>query len=107
MTYPSSHPVGSANHSQGHVPQGQGSQGQGSQGHGGSSIGSGAAGASSLSQPSYRCHLQGGPQVEGDHQLEKLEFALALALAQGDTHRSEDLRNQIAALGGNLEEPGT
>ena len=96
MTYPSSHPVGSPTHA----------QGQGSQGHGGSAAGSGAAG-SSLSQPGYRCHLQGGPQVEGDHQLEKLEFALALALTQGDTHRSEDLRHQIAALGGNLEEPGT
>jgi len=44
---------------------------------------------------------------EGDHQLEKLEFALAVALTRGDLQRSENLRNQIAALGGNQEEPGT
>ena len=97
MAYPSSHPIGSASHSQGHN----------SQGHGGGSVANGASGSSSLAQPGYRCHLQGGPQAEGDHQLEKLEFALAVALTQGDTHRSEVLRDQIAALGGNLEEPGT
>ncbi|MEI7665172.1 MAG: hypothetical protein WCI65_03890 [Synechococcaceae cyanobacterium ELA263] len=97
MAYPSSHPVGSSPHSQGHNAQG----------HGGGSVANGAAGSSSLSQPGYRCHLQGGPQAEGDHQLEKLEFALAVALTRGDTHRSEVLRDQIAALGGNLEEPGT
>ena len=44
---------------------------------------------------------------EGEHQLEKLEFALAVALTRGDLQRSENLRNQIAALGGNQEEPGT
>jgi hypothetical protein len=44
---------------------------------------------------------------EGDHQLEKLEFALAVALTRGDLQLSENLRNQIAALGGNQEEPGT
>ena len=44
---------------------------------------------------------------EGDHQLEKLEFALAVALTRGDLQRSENLRNQIAAMGGNQEEPGT
>ncbi|MDA0887421.1 MAG: hypothetical protein O2977_07125 [Cyanobacteria bacterium] len=44
---------------------------------------------------------------EGDHQLEKLEFALAVALTRGDLQRSQTLRDQIAALGGNLEEPGT
>ncbi len=97
MAYPSSHPVGSAPHAQGHS----------SQGHGGASAANGASGSSSLSHPSYRCHLQGGPQAEGDHQLEKLEFALAVALTQGDIHRSEVLRDQIAALGGNHEEPGT
>ena len=97
MAYPSSHPVGSSPHSQGHNAQGLG----------GGSVANGAAGSSSLSQPGYRCHLQGGPQAEGDHQLEKLEFALAVALTRGDTHRSEVLRDQIAALGGNLEEPGT
>jgi hypothetical protein len=46
-------------------------------------------------------------QPEGDHQLEKLEFALAVALTRGDQHRSAQLRDQIAALGGNQEEPGT
>ena len=44
---------------------------------------------------------------EGDHQLEKLEFALAVALTRGDLQRSEQLRHQIDALGGNREEPGT
>ena len=44
---------------------------------------------------------------EGDHQLEKLEFALAVALTCGDVQRSQALRDQIAALGGNREEPGT
>ncbi len=44
---------------------------------------------------------------EGDHQLEKLEFALAVALTRGDVQRSQALRDQIAALGGNREEPGT
>jgi protein-arginine kinase activator protein McsA len=45
--------------------------------------------------------------VEGDHQLEKLQFALAVALTRQDARRSAELREQIAALGGNLEEPGT
>jgi len=44
---------------------------------------------------------------EGEHQLEKLEFALAVALTRGDELRSQQLRDAIAALGGNLEEPGT
>ncbi len=43
----------------------------------------------------------------GEHTLEKLEFALAVALTRGDVHRSQSLREQIAALGGNQEEPGT
>lgn len=47
------------------------------------------------------------PHPEGEHQLEKLEFALAVALTRGDQQRSEQLRQQIAALGGNQEEPGT
>jgi len=37
---------------------------------------------------------------EGDHQLEKLEFALAVALTRGDQRRSHQLREQIEALGG-------
>lgn len=45
--------------------------------------------------------------TEGEHQLEKLEFALAVALTRGDVQRSEQLRHQIDALGGNREEPGT
>lgn len=46
-------------------------------------------------------------ETAGDHQLEKLEFALAVALTRGDQQRSALLREQIAALGGNQEEPGT
>ena len=45
--------------------------------------------------------------VEGGHQLEKLEFALAVAVTRGDASRVAVLREQIDALGGNLEEPGT
>ncbi len=44
---------------------------------------------------------------EGGHQLEKLEFALAVAMTRGDVSRCEMLRGQIAELGGNVEEPGT
>jgi hypothetical protein len=44
---------------------------------------------------------------ESDHQLEKLEFALAVAIGRGDGPRIQALRDQIAALGGNSEEPGT
>ena len=44
---------------------------------------------------------------EGGHQLEKLEFALAVAITRGDDDRCELLRAQIAELGGNVEEPGT
>lgn len=50
-----------------------------------------------------RCSLQ----AERDHQLEKLEFALAVALTRGDAERSLALRQAIEALGGNDEEPGT
>ncbi len=45
--------------------------------------------------------------AEGGHQLEKLEFALAVAITRGDASRVRQLRDQIAALGGNREEPGT
>ena len=44
---------------------------------------------------------------ERDHQLEKLEFALAFSESKGDTRRSDALRAKIADLGGNKEEPGT
>ncbi len=47
------------------------------------------------------------PANGGEHTLEKLEFALAVALTRGDGPRSQSLREQIAALGGNQEEPGT
>ena len=45
--------------------------------------------------------------IEGGHQLEKLEFALAVAITRGDQSKSDQLRVQIADLGGNIEEPGT
>ena len=44
---------------------------------------------------------------EGGHQLEKLEFALAVAQNQGDEAKSLVLRKKILDLGGNIEEPGT
>ena len=44
---------------------------------------------------------------EGGHQLEKLEFALAIAQTQGDEKKSILLRKKIFELGGNVEEPGT
>ena len=45
--------------------------------------------------------------LEGDHQLEKLEFALAIAQTRGDHLKSEILKKKIFELGGNVEEPGT
>ena len=44
---------------------------------------------------------------EGGHQLEKLEFALAIAQTKGDKKKSLILRKKIVELGGNVEEPGT
>ena len=44
---------------------------------------------------------------EGGHQLEKLEFALAVAQTKGDEEKSQSLRKKIVELGGNIEEPGT
>ncbi len=44
---------------------------------------------------------------EGGHQLEKLEFALAVAQTHGDEEKSLALRKRIFELGGNIEEPGT
>jgi hypothetical protein len=64
-------------------------------------------GAARPSAPAPHCQLRRHSQEEGDHQLEKLEFALAVALTRGDLQRSALLRSQIAALGGNQEEPGT
>jgi len=70
---------------------------------------SGHAAGPSLATPGnlgYR-RCQASSPSEGEHQLEKLEFALAVALTRGDLQRSEQLRHAIAALGGNQEEPGT
>ncbi|MBD2719947.1 MULTISPECIES: hypothetical protein [unclassified Synechococcus] len=67
----------------------------------------GQGAAPRVSSPAPHCKLRTHSQVEGDHQLEKLEFALAVALTRGDLQRSDQLRSQIAALGGNQEEPGT
>ena len=44
---------------------------------------------------------------EGGHQLEKLEFALAVAQTKGDEVKALILRKKIVELGGNIEEPGT
>ena len=41
---------------------------------------------------------------EGGHQLEKLEFALAIAQTKGDEKKSITLRKKIVELGGNVEE---
>ncbi|MEI6615262.1 MAG: hypothetical protein WCL59_01680 [Cyanobium sp. ELA507] len=62
------------------------------------------AAAHGLAHP--RCQTLSSPS-EGEHQLEKLEFALAVALTRGDVQRSQQLRDAITALGGNQEEPGT
>ena len=45
--------------------------------------------------------------IEGGHQLEKLEFALAVAQTRGEGKKSEILKKKIVELGGNVEEPGT
>ena len=44
---------------------------------------------------------------EGGHQLEKLEFALAVAQTNGVEEKSLVLKEKIFELGGNVEEPGT
>ena len=44
---------------------------------------------------------------EGGHQLEKLEFALAVAQTKVDEQKSLLLMKKIVELGGNVEEPGT
>jgi hypothetical protein len=45
--------------------------------------------------------------LEGGHQLEKLEFALAHAEAKEMQLAAASLQDRIADLGGNAEEPGT
>jgi hypothetical protein len=44
---------------------------------------------------------------ERDHQMEKLQFALAVAVSRGDANRIQDLRNRIAEFGDGGAEPGT
>ena len=80
--------------------------GQGLSGHS-SGFGGGLA-----SEGTTGCSGSGFPQPsgrssDGEHLLEKLEFALAVAITRGDAARVQALRDQIAALGGNSEEPGT
>ena len=70
-----------------------------------------ASGACTMTQSSSSVHgltirTRSG-FIEGGHQLEKLEFALAVAEARGDQTRCSTLRDRIADLGGNAEEPGT
>lgn len=65
--------------------------------------GTSAAGTSASGTPA----CQSRAYAEGGHQLEKLEFALAVAITRGDRQREQQLRAAIDALGGNREEPGT
>ena len=58
----------------------------------------------SRSQPSRPCVHS---SEEASHELEKLEFALAVAITRGDQERAAACRVAIDALGGNREEPGT
>jgi hypothetical protein len=46
-------------------------------------------------------------QIEIDHQLEKLEFALAFSLNIGDKIRSDQIKDKIKIIGVQYEEPGT
>ena len=66
-----------------------------------------ASGGSRSAFRSFPAGRSGRGYVEGGHQLEKLEFALAIAEARGDMSRCSTLRDRIADLGGNAEEPGT
>ena len=45
--------------------------------------------------------------TEQDHQIEKLEFALAISQTIGDTIRSDQIKDQIKKIGLIYEEPGT
>lgn len=63
--------------------------------------------SAAASSPTTSSVYPRGRTSEGDHLLEKLEFALAVAISRGDTARVQALRDQIDALGGNCEEPGT
>jgi len=45
--------------------------------------------------------------LQKDHQLEKLEFALAISQTNGDKIKSDQIKDQIEKIGFNYEEPGT
>ena len=45
--------------------------------------------------------------IEKDHQLEKLEFALAISRTLGDKIRSDQIKDQIEKIGSIYQEPGT
>ena len=45
--------------------------------------------------------------LEIDHQLEKLEFALAISQTKGDKIKSDQIKDQIKLIGVKYEEPGT
>ena len=69
---------------------------------------SGKAGVtSSVFSPLARSSIRLQAFHEWGHQLEKLEFALAVAATRGDQTRASVLRAQIETMGGNIEEPGT
>lgn len=76
----------------------------------GSSAAASAHGSSPVSHAGHRRQVSPhtgfspGPRPsarssESDHQLEKLEFALAVAMTRGDAARVQSLRDQIALLG--------
>lgn len=68
------------------------------------SISRGALPTGTRSQPLRPCVRS---SEEASHELEKLEFALAVAITRGDQERAAACRVAIDALGGNREEPGT
>ena len=45
--------------------------------------------------------------IEIDHQLEKLEFALAISRTIGDKIKSDQIRDQLKIIGYQHLEPGT
>lgn len=64
----------------------------------------GTQSAAARTQPNRPCVRS---SEEASHELEKLEFALAVAITRGDHERENACRAAIEALGGNREEPGT
>tara|TARA_Y100001968_G_C18996824_1_gene544008 strand:+ start:210 stop:365 length:156 start_codon:yes stop_codon:yes gene_type:complete len=42
-----------------------------------------------------------------DHQIEKLEFALAISQTIGDKNRSDKIKDQLEKIGFIYQEPGT